>query len=829
MSRITLFADVLLPLPIRGTFTYRVPFAMNDFIEEGQRVAVQFGKKKIYAGLVKKLHEKVPGYTPKYILHILDEQPLVNAVQFRFWEWLSAYYMSTQGEVMNVALPSAFKLASESKVLLSPDFRPDFDLLDEYEYKITEALLAKKRLTVDEIGKTIGFQNVLPFLKKMIEKKMITMEEELEGGYRQKKEKYIRLSPAFRDEEAIRTTMDELGKRAHKQLELVMAFIALTNYRHEDGAELKKSLLLHKADAGPSALKALVDKGVFEEYEKIVSRFEDADSSKENPRVKLTSPQQEAFQLIRQKFGDHRVVLLHGVTSGGKTELYIKLIQETLDKGQQVLYLLPEIALTTQIITRLRKYFGNQVGIYHSRYSRDERAEVWNNIAGLEKAEGTSPFRIILGPRSSVFLPFTNLGLIIVDEEHDPSYKQYDPAPRYHARDAAIYLSTLHNAKVLLGSATPAVESYYNALHGKYGLVELSERYGGMKLPGIEVVDMRVEHRRHLLKSHFTSVLMKEMKNALDEKKQIILFQNRRGFSLRIECGQCHWIPMCKNCDVTLTYHKQSDLLKCHYCGYSTHVPASCGQCGSTDLKMQGFGTEKVEEELAFYLPEAHISRMDLDSTRSKKAYHRIINDFEERRTDILVGTQMVTKGLDFDHVQVVGILSADNMLSFPDFRAHERSYQLMAQVSGRSGRKFKQGKVIIQTWQPGHPIIDAVVNHDYLSMYNLQVLERQQFKYPPFYRLIIIRLKHRKANVLHEAAEVFAIQLRKKFGTRVMGPEYPLVGRVRNYFIQHIIIKSPRNENTQKVKEGIYSVFERFRTKAGFKSVVVQFDVDPQ
>ncbi len=830
MSRTTLFADVLLPLPIRGTFTYRVPFDLNEFIKKGQRVAVQFGKKKVYAGLVKRLHEKVPAYTPKYILHLLDEQPLVNDIQFLFWEWIADYYMGTLGDVMNVALPSAFKLASESKVLLSPVFKPDRHILDEYEYKITEALLAKKRLTVGEIGKTLGFQNVLPFLKKMIEKKMITMEEELEDRYREKKEKFVRLAKGYRQEDALRQMMDELGKRAHKQLELVMAFIAMTGYMQDnEAAEIKKSDLLKKAGAAPSALKGLVEKGVFEEFEKTVSRLDFDPALNRQSEVKLTVHQEKAYNLIHQKFEDHHVVLLHGVTSGGKTELYIKLIRETLDQGKQVLYLLPEIALTTQIITRLRKYFGNEVGIYHSRYSRNERAEVWKNVAGLDDKKDTPLFRVILGPRSSVFLPFTNLGLIIVDEEHDHSYKQFDPAPRYNARDTAIYLSTLHNAKVLLGSATPALESYFNALHGKYGLVELSQRYGGMKLPGVEVVDMRDEYRRRTAKSHFSSVLMNEMKKALKEQQQIILFQNRRGFSLRIECEQCHWVPMCKNCDVTLTYHKHSELLKCHYCGYSTTVPATCQQCGSTNLKMQGFGTEKVEEDLSLLLPGARISRMDLDSTRSKKAYHRIINDFGDKKTDILVGTQMVTKGLDFDHVRVVGILSADNMLSFPDFRAHERSFQLMAQVSGRSGRKYKQGKVIIQAWQPDHPIIRDVVNHDYRSMFDQQLTERQRFKYPPFYRLIIIRLKHKKANLLHEAAELFAIELRKKFGNRVLGPEYPLVGRVRNYYIKHIIIKSPRNENTKKVKEGIFNVFEGFRTRAGYKSVIVQFDVDPQ
>jgi primosomal protein N' (replication factor Y) (superfamily II helicase) len=827
MERITLFADILLPLPVKGTFTYRVPYDLNEFIKEGQRAAVQFGKKKIYTGLIKKLHQEVPEHTPKYILHLLDEKSLVNTVQFRFWEWLSSYYMSTEGEVMNAALPSAFKLASESRVLLSPSFVPDHDILDEYEYKITEALLDKKRLTIGEIGKTLGFQNVLPFLKKMIEKKMLVMEEELQDGFKPKMEKYVRLVPELDDEDALQQLMDELGKRAFKQLELLMTYITISGIFQGDSVEVSKTGLLQKANAGNAAFKSLVDKKVFEEYDKIVSRLDENENDEELPEVSLTNHQTEAYERIKKEFEKHNVVLLHGVTSGGKTELYINLIKETIQQGKEVLYLLPEIALTTQIITRLKKYFGNEVGIYHSRYSKNERAEVWNNVVGLDKEENNK-YKIILGPRSSVFLPFSNLGLIIVDEEHDQSYKQFDPAPRYNARDASIYLATLHNAKVLLGSATPAIESYFNTTIGKYGLVEVSERYGGMKMPVIEVVDMRDEQRRRMLQSHFSSVLMKEVKSALKEKQQVILFQNRRGFSLRIECEQCNFIPMCKNCDVTLTYHKKSELLRCHYCGYSTTVPPACPDCGSTHLKMQGFGTEKVEEELSILLPDAKIDRLDLDSTRSKHAYHRIITDFENRKTDILTGTQMVTKGLDFDNVQVVGILSADNMLSFPDFRAHERSFQLMAQVSGRSGRKYKQGKVIIQTWQPEHPIILQVVGHDYLEMYKSQLRERKQFKYPPFYRMIIARLKHKRPELLNEAAKDFGIELRSKFGNRVIGPEYPLVSRIKNLYIKQIILKNLRTDNQATVKELIFNSLEHFRKLSKYNSVMIQFDVDP-
>jgi primosomal protein N' (replication factor Y) len=827
MSRVTLFADVLLPLPVRGTFTYRVPYELNDKVLEGQRVAVQFGKKKVYAGLIKRLHQNVPEAVPKYILSILDEKPIVNDIQFRFWEWIASYYMSSEGEVMHAALPSAFKLASESKVMLYPGFLPDEQFLDEFEYRVTEALLQKEKLTIDEISHQVGFKQVLPLLKKMMDKRMIFMEEELKGGYKPKLEKVVLLSETYSDEAAMKQLMDDLSGRAYKQLEVLMTYLTLAGF---DGKTqpVSKTELQKNTGCSHAVLKAMTDKGIFEITEREISRFK-TEVYEQLPPVKLNKHQQQVYGEIKQHFKDKKVVLLHGVTSGGKTEIYIKLIEEALGRGEQVLYLLPEIALTTQIISRLRKYFGEKVGVYHSRYSKDERAEVWNHLLGSKLSEDMVPYDIILGPRSAMFLPFDNLGLVIVDEEHDQSYKQYDPAPRYHARDAAVYLSTMHGARVILGSATPSLESYYNAKTGKYALVELTERYGGMQMPEIKVVDMRDEKRRRMSKSHFSSVLLNEMKLALEEQKQVILFQNRRGFSLRLECEQCGWVPQCKYCDVTLTYHKASELLKCHYCGYSTTIPHSCAECGSTHLKMQGFGTEKVTEELAMIMPEARIDRMDLDSTRTKHAFNRIITDFEERRTDILIGTQMVTKGLDFDNVRVVGVLSADNMLSFPDFRAHERSFQLMQQVSGRAGRKHERGKVIIQAWKPDHPIIRYVVNHDFEGMYRHQLAERRKFYYPPFYRLIIVKMKHKKADVLYEGSAVFGKDLRARFGKMVYGPESPLVGRVRSYYIKHIMIKVARGNSYQQVKDELFRAFEEFRTLAKFKSVLVQFDVDPQ
>ena len=829
MDRITLFAEVLLPLPLAGTFTYRVPYALNNLIRPGQRVTVQFGKRRVYAGLVTELHEKPPAKgIPKYILSVLDEKPLVNTIQMRFWQWIAAYYMSTAGEVMHVALPSVFRLSSESAVVLWPGFEPDSHTLNESEYRITEALLQKKKLTIAEVSKIVGYQKVLPLLKTMIERRLITMEEELKQQYKPKKTKMVRLSAACFEEGALQEIMDQLGKRAHKQLELLMGFLSLSGFPLKKGFTVPKTELLQKTGASDAVLKALVDKGVFELEEKVTSRFTD-ESTDVTGTFTLSESQQQAYNLLKTQMQEHLVVLLHGVTSSGKTELYIKLMEDALAAGKQVLYLLPEIALTTQIINRLRKHFGDEIGVYHSRYNRNERAEVWENVAGIQHRDVHKPYRIILGPRSAMFLPFENLGLVIVDEEHDRSYKQFDPAPRYHARDAAIYLARLHGAKVVLGSATPSVETYFNAQNGKYGLVELNERFGGVAMPRIVVVNMKEEKRRRMLKSHFSSVLLSHIKEALEKKQQVILFQNRRGFSTRIECEQCNWVPQCKYCDVTMTYHKKQQLLKCHYCGYSRPVPAVCESCGSPNLTMQGFGTEKVEEELATILPGVRIDRMDLDTTRAKHAFQRIIYDFENRKTDILTGTQMVTKGLDFENVQVVGILSADNMLSFPDFRAHERSFQMMEQVSGRAGRKDKQGTVIIQTWQPAHPIIRDVVQHDYGSMYRRQLEERLRFRYPPYYRLVIIKLKHKKPEVLNVAAAELARDMKARFGKLVYGPEYPMVPRIKNWYIKQIMLKIRRDKHLTQQKALLKTVLEDFRAHTSQKSVLIQVDVDPQ
>ncbi|NOU45592.1 MAG: primosomal protein N' [Bacteroidales bacterium] len=827
-NRLTLFADVIVPIPVRGTFTYRVPFVMNGEVAVGKRAIVQFGSKKLYACFIYRVHQEIPkNYIPKYIIGVLDEQPIMTNSQFGFWEWMREYYLCHLGEVMQAALPTVFKLNSESKIVLADGFVFDKEQLNENEFLITEALSIQEKLSLTEVSKIVGFLKVMPLIKTMVEKKIIAIEEELNGKYSPKIERFMQLSPRFSEDDEMRKLMDELGKRAFKQLEIVLAFLSHTRIEGNSG-EVEVKIILEKSKAALSQLKSLSDKGVFEVYDKVVSRLVTYSSTMDPAQIQFTGFQQIAYSQIKALFEEKNVVLLHGVTSSGKTELYIKLIQEEIEKNRQVLFMLPEIALTTQIINRLRKYFGPKVGVYHSRYNLHERGEIWNKVLSFDESKNNN-YQIIIGPRSALFLPYSRLGLIIVDEEHDGSFKQFDPAPRYNARDAAIVLATTFNAKVLLGSATPSYESYYNAQIQKYGLVTMTERYGGIKLPDIQIVNVREETKRKTMQSHFSKALIDAIKIALKEKEQVILFQNRRGFSLRIECDKCNWIPGCKNCDVSLIYHKKQNMLRCHYCGYAISVPAECPDCHSTQIHMHGFGTEKVEEELGIILPEAKIARLDLDTTRSKNAFQQIIEDFENAKTNILVGTQMVTKGLDFEKVRIVGILNADNMLSYPDFRAFENSFQLMSQVSGRAGRKGKQGIVMIQTYQPSHPILHDVVNYRYESLYNRQMEIRKQFKYPPFYRLILLRLKHRDKTLLDHAAYELAEQLKKLFKNDVLGPEYPSVQRIKTLYIKQILLKFDRKYQSSKVKELLGEQIHQFELITRYKSVMIHIDVDPQ
>lgn len=825
MERITLFANVLLPLPVPGTFSYRVPYELNENIARGQRVVVQFGRKKIYTGIVIDIADKPPaGVQAKYLQNILDAEPIVKPIQLEFWQWISNYYMCHQGEVMNVALPSSFKLASETGIRLNDDFTGSLEGLNEKEILIAEALTNQEKLTISEVSEIAGQQKVIPLIKTLIEKGVIITEEELSDPYRPKKESFVELGEDYRkNEDKLKEAFDELEKRAFKQLHLLMTFIHLSQKQKS----VNRPELLKAAGSSHNQLNALTDKGILKVEDRVISRLEEFSRQESPQNIELTAAQEKAYAEIKSGFAENQPVLIHGVTSSGKTEIYIKLIEETITQGKQVLYLLPEIALTTQIINRLRKYFGKSVGVYHSRYSKNEKVEIWNRVLQHKKQEADE-YKIILGPRSALFLPFENLGLVIIDEEHDSSYKQFDPAPRYHARDSAVYLAGMHGAHVLLGSATPSLESYFNAKSKKYVLVDLYERYGGIRMPEIIISNIRKESRYKTMKSHFSSLLVEHIKNELEKQKQIILFQNRRGFSLRLECDTCGHIPQCKNCDVTMIYHKYNNHLRCHYCGWTTRVPDKCPACGNNAIFMRGFGTEKVEDELAILFPEPVIKRMDLDTTRKKHAYQQIITDFEQRKIDILVGTQMVTKGLDFDNVSLVGILNADNMLSYPDFRSQERSFQLMAQVSGRAGRKAKRGKVIIQTYNPGHQIIRDVINHDYLSMYKSEIQERARYRYPPFYRLILIKLKHKDNILLNEGASLFAGILRDSFQKRVLGPEYPIVARVKNQYIKTILIKLERTDSLQQMKQELAGRIDEFGRIREFKSVRLLVDVDP-
>lgn len=817
VERETLFVEVILPLAIAKNYTYRVPYDMNSDVEVGKRVVVQFGKSKLYTAIIASIGNQAPQkYEAKYIIDILDDRPIVHTTQLQFWKWIADYYLCNTGEVMNAALPSALKLASETKIVLNKGFEYDKESLHEKEFLIVDALDMQPELTVSDVAKLLGQKTVMPILKGLFEKNIIHISEEVSDRYKPRKRTFLSLNPVYNNPEQMRELLAIL-ERAPKQADAVLAYIHLSRKQKL----ISKNELTEASGAGASAIKALIDKDILIADEKVVSRLY-AEDDELSDGFTLSEIQQTALSDIKAKFEQKDVVLLHGVTSSGKTQVYIRLIEQMLANDRQVLYLLPEIALTTHIIERLRRYFGNIIGVYHSRFNDNERVEVWQKVLKGE-------FRIVLGARSSVFLPFEDLGLIIVDEEHESSYKQFDPAPRYNARDAAIYLGHVHRAKVLLGSATPSFESYYNAQTDKYGLVELNERFGGVELPQIEVVSITQETKNKTMQSHFTSVLMADIQVALEKKEQVILFQNRRGYAPVILCKTCAYSPKCINCDVTLTYHKSSGKLHCHYCGFKEDTPSVCPACGSAQLEQKGFGTEKVEDELSMLLPNARITRMDLDTTRSKMAFQNILNDIEEKKIDILVGTQMVAKGLDFPDITVIGIINADSLLKYPDYRANERSFQLLAQVSGRAGRRGKQGKVVIQTYEPGHRVIKQVIANDYADLYNTEMEERKAFKSPPFYRIIELNIKHKEPEKLYVQAEYIATELRKHFADRVIGPEFPLINRIRNYYIKSIMLKFEKDTvSITKVKAILQEVLLQFQTTKLSKGCVVQPDVDP-
>ena len=816
-ERQTFFVNVVLPLAISKAYTYRVPQNLVNNIAIGKRVVVQFGRNRVYTAIIFSISDKAPiGYEAKYILDVLDEFPIVTAQQLALWEWMSAYYLCTLGEVMQAALPSALKLASETKVTLNPDAEYDKSTLTDKEFLLLDALEIQPVLAISEIVKILDQKTVFPILRALFDKGMITISEELTEKYRAKTKTYVQLNSFYADA-ANRKDLFDLLERAPKQVDVLQAYLQLAKTQ----TEIAKSNLLEASDASAATLQALVAKEVFTLVEQEVSRLSgvEADLAAE---FTLSIPQHEALNQLKASLQEKEVCLVHGVTASGKTEIYIRLIEEYLAKGKQVLYLLPEIGLTTQVIQRLQKIFGTKIGVYHSKFNDNERAEIWQKVL-------IGDYQVVLGARSAVFLPFNNLGLVVVDEEHENSFKQFDPAPRYHARDSAIFLASLFKAKVVLGSATPSFESYYNAKIGKYGLITLSERYGGVQLPDIQVVSIPDETKRKTMQSHFTSVLLSEIKGALARKEQIILFQNRRGYAPVLLCATCGYTPKCINCEVSLTYHKSSGKLHCHYCGYRQDTVPLCPACGSTKIEHKGFGTEKVEDELSLIFPEARIARMDVDATRTKYGFQQLITDFEDKKIDILVGTQMVAKGLDFANVSTIGILNADSMLNFPDFRAFERSYQLLAQVSGRAGRRDIRGKVLVQAHDIHHRVLQQVIDNDYEGLFQTELIERRNYKYPPLYRLISLCIKHKDPVKLNQIAEYVAALLRQQFGDRVLGPEAPFVNRIRNYYLQDILLKVEKEGlSAQKVKIALQQILQSFEQEVLSKGCIIQVDVDP-
>ncbi|GFD92914.1 primosomal protein N' [Alteromonas sp. KUL156] len=809
------FIDVILPIPLQKTFTYTVTEAEASFLKKGMRVAVSFGKSKIYTALVFNIHQNAPElYDAKDIHQILDDTPIITEQQLKHWQWISSYYMCSLGDVYRAALPSAFLLESETIIYKNENFEEEAILTDE-EFLIFEALQHHSQLTIHQVADILGKKTVLPIINGLIEKSAIYIKEEIYETYKPKLVKYVRLHNNYNSNEGLQTLLEELS-RAKKQREAVLTYFQLAAAKKP----IKAKDLEEQSGASSAVLKALVEKDIFEFYHIQTDRINYQGET--NQIKELNEFQQEAFNQIKTSFETQQVSLLHGVTGSGKTEIYVKLIKEVIAEGKQVLFLLPEIALTTQIITRLQNYFGNFISVFHSKYSMNERVEVWNNVL-----ENKPKAQVILGARSSLFLPFSNLGLIVVDEEHETSYKQFEPSPRYNARDASVVLGHLHQAKVLLGSATPSIESYFNAEQNKYGFIELTRRFGNIQLPKIELIDIKEKHRKKEMNGHFSDRLLKMITEALEEKEQVILFQNRRGFSPVVECTTCGVSPQCPNCDVSLTYHKFRKELKCHYCHYQRAMPNSCGACGSATLDTKGFGTEQIELELKELFPNHNIGRMDLDTTRGKYGYQKIIGAFEAQEIDILVGTQMLSKGLDFENVSLVGILNADAMLNFPDFRAHERAFQLMVQVSGRAGRTKKQGNVAIQTYNPYHQILQQVSTNNYTEMYKEQLQDRWQFHYPPYYRLIKITLKHKDYTRVDNGINWLAKALQNVFHENVLGPTAPAVSRIRNQYIKNLVVKIPPKQSLGKTKEQLQKIKNTFEAVKDFRPIRFIVDVD--
>lgn len=816
------YIDVIVPLALDQRFTYSITDEERELIEAGMRVAVPFGKRKVYTSIVAHIHAKPPlRYEAKPIEEILDKTPTVSAHQLKLWRWMAGYYLCTEGEILRSALPSALLIESETVIEPHPDF--DLILIDEdqnlndSEYLILQALQKQSLLKISEITLILDKKAIFPVINAMAEKRLILINQELNRQYKPKLQKYIKLADHYSSETELPHLLEGL-ERAKKQKQALLKLLSL---KAQTQKPISAKVLKEEAGVSDAVVTALVDKSIFEEYYIKKDRIQyDGDSSPHT--ITLNAYQTKALEEIEEGFEELPVCLLQGVTSSGKTEIYIKLIEKAVQEGKQVLYLLPEIALTTQLIQRLQDYFGDEVLVYHSKYSVNERVEVYRHI--LEDTKG----KIVIGARSSIFLPFQNLGLVVVDESHESSFKQFDPAPRYHARDTAIVLASLFDSKTLLGTATPSIESFYNVKQGKYAYAQLSRRFGDVVPPKVELVDLKDQQRKQKMTGHFSETLINAIEETLKEGQQVILFQNRRGYSPILECNTCGHAPQCPNCDVSLTYHKHNNTLRCHYCGYHIAMQTKCMACSSTDVTTKGFGTEQIETELNSLFKDKVIKRMDLDTTRGKYAYEKIISSFENREIDILVGTQMLTKGLDFRHVKLVGVMNADSLLNFPDFRAHERSFQLLVQVAGRAGRTAEQGQVLIQTYNPYHRILQQVTTNSYNEMFKEQLDERRHFKYPPLFRMIKITFKSRDLNKLNEASDWLALYYRQIFTTNVLGPEFPGISRIRNEYHKNILIKIPQEQSLAKTKSYVKKGVDKFKSIAQFRSIKVVTNVDP-
>lgn len=812
----TLFVEVLLPLNLKNLFTYRVPIELNEEIIVGKRVSVPFGKKKILAGLIFSIHEKPPkDYEAKYLIDVIDNDTIVDQNQLGLWNWMSSYYMSSLGLVYNAAMPAGLKLEGESKMVLNPDFNPDDTTLDTKETILIEAIRSAKEISITQATSYLKSRSIHKYVKSLYLKGAILLKDDLQKNYTAKTTTYIKINEEIANEDQLNDIFNQLEKRAKAQLKTLMTFIAHFGIK----SECEKTKLA-KHDVTNASINALIDKGIFIQEKREKSRLQF--SLKENPIEELNDAQNQALIEIKSGFNEKKPVLLHGITGSGKTHIYSHLIKEVLDKKQQILYLLPEIALTSQLITRLQEYFGKKLLVSHSKFTNNERVEIYQAIASGESY-------LIVGTRSAIFQPLKHLGLIIVDEEHESSFKQHEPAPRFNARDTALYIAHKRQVPIILGSATPAIESTFNAQHSKYRLVSLTKRHNHSKLPKIEVVDMKLQKKQKRIRGIFSDTLIEAIADAKKEGKQTILFQNKKGYVPVLECNVCAWTPKCQNCDISLTYYKYQENLRCHYCGFKQEVVNQCVTCGNKGIELIGYGTERIEDELSLYLPDLSIRRMDYNTTRLKNAHTKIINEFASGKIDVLIGTQMVAKGLDFENVTTVGILNADHIINFPDFRSNERAYSLITQVAGRAGRKKDLGKVYLQTSMPDHPIIQKILDHDYVGMYENDLNEREKFNYPPFYRLIQITIKHKDALELYKLGGIAKNKLSTYFGSSLLGPEKPYVGKIRNWYILNFVLKIPNQGGPIKAQKSklLQAIHQLEKTKEFNKARVI-IDVDP-